>query len=719
MQIHSDPRNFIGVPLLVHPDAYKGGRYDRFQLHTVYAATAINTPFDAFYLQHDNPTALQPGVYRLYVALDPNGPWTERAQFTAVGGETGKKLVGAFGDEPDGPIFIKIERDGGGYVGPVYGAYLDRNGQAKDAAHSIIQSGNYEWTHGGGHHVILVEKAQFGFSAAAVKPYTVVPFNTTKTRNQISRVNLTPHYGGAPRRPFIDNRGIINTCGKHPYQWSDLVASRPRQPLADGPRGQGTTQFITALRAGRNGKWYFCDPWRFGFIDSTGAVFTLIGLRDREPLKYWGQTDAPDTFEVVGNWDASIPADKRFPLESWGFAWWPRTLELDPSAPPQGGEQPHVGPGPVCFICDRHGYILKAQFNATVRDEPAKVTRFIAAGDPWSIECIGDVLYVAERSKHRISKWSAVDGAYLGDLVTGVAMGQISQDRVWTKNMYQTARTKNLVAPEGMLIQDGWCYVASLAMREVRRFKMDDPTVYQTCLRIPDTIANATTANFAYIALSDGTFFPRGTLFLTTWNLSSMGVPWAYIPTPGPAYSDGVVPTHSKFSWSMNGDRETGPGDYGWQSTSYPAACAVGNGMLAVGTAMHGVTLFMARAAGEPLQTLDIAWGPLNRLIHGPQGAGALKLNKPWGVSTAQDNYLRVHGHDPATDHEGVEDMAVIAELQAQLQAAQNLTAQLQAESDAKDQQIATLTAENAALKSRASEVDQLAKQIDAKNPDA
>jgi Tfp pilus assembly protein PilN len=63
--------------------------------------------------------------------------------------------------------------------------------------------------------------------------------------------------------------------------------------------------------------------------------------------------------------------------------------------------------------------------------------------------------------------------------------------------------------------------------------------------------------------------------------------------------------------------------------------------------------------------------------------------------------------------------MAVIAELQAQLQAAQNLTAQLQAESDAKDQQIATLTAENAALKSRASEVDQLAKQIDAKNPDA
>ena len=404
-------------------------------------------------------------------------------------------------------------------------------------------------------------------------------------------------------RPCVTAQGVWTTANNQRYGFWEYESAVPRISLLDGPRGRGCVVCPTGLREGRNGKVYFVDPWRFGVVTAEGEVRTLAGYRHKAPPSYW---NGAQDLELVGDWSA-IPVAERGFHELWDMAWDARTLTTDPNASPIGGDQPHVT-GPVAFVTDTQRHrVCKLEFSPTVRDAPPRVTKFATTNRPWGCEFYNGQLWVTESGIHSVTVFDATTGAVV-------------------------RRVQGILRPEGIRYQDGFMYVGSLPSRKV--WKIDVSTFALS----EHFTANVFDGNsrFVNLAISDGTFGPRGMIALMHWSNNGLGHPHLYSP------AGALIP--------IDFGAKSPLGPY-WPTFSYGTAVSIGGGRMTFGTVLEGLC-----RASKSLPT-DKALSPLYaqgkreymergyHLTHGREGFGFFGLAQPWNVTPAIDAYLLDHGH--------------------------------------------------------------------------
>jgi hypothetical protein len=133
-------------------------------------------------------------------------------------------------------------------------------------------------------------------------------------------------------------------------------------------------------------------------------------------------------------------------------------------------------------------------------------------------------------------------------------------------------------------------------------------------------------SKYAKIAVSDGTFGPRGTVFCQTWSNAKRADEVGYLPGGG--------------TWRLPGGTLFGHGGYG-------AAVAVRAGRLCTGSSDEGVTRY---AIGTAINSTLYAQGEYEykhkhlQLLYGHTGISPYGYPAPRGISAAVDYYLDVNG---------------------------------------------------------------------------
>ena len=614
--------------MVVFVSYYSGGRYDRFQgLWSTLPGAAVRIAFrpDSFLFDGGN---LPPGEAVLLL----NGAPIARTVIPA-GAKTGE-FASDFSAVAEGWHAMRIEASG--WPCPTMWIYVIHGATA--AAHETmgVATASYGLMHPPKGQTYVHRHARVPARFAPVtqplQSITATPFATKPARAMLKQVQLAICRPDDNYRPARDKRGIWTTSNRQPYFWEDYTDKTPRLPLLDGPRGHGCVQGATHLQVGRNGKVYFTDFWRFGVMEVDGAVRTLAGIRHKGMARFWGDVKSGDAsrpvtvleeegIEFVGDWSA-VPRARWGFHETWGMAWLPSSLLTDPNAPPIGGEQPHAPGGPVAFISDSlSNRICRLEFSPTDRAAPAKITEFLALNNPWDVVCDeSDVLYVSERGRNRVSRFSAA-GVHLGDMPL-----------------------PGLLRPEGLFLLDGVLYVGSLTEKAVRRFDLragvELPRFPLQRFDVTGKLVWSLVDNnsrFVKIAVSDGTWGPRGSVMVSTWSNNRFGYP----PMLGP---DG-----SEIDY-MSGTTLKG---LPWSSMGYPTAAGIGNGQMVCSSSNEGVVMLLKAETSDPATPTSEAWAAMVTawvtrgfdLLYGHQGFGFYGLPLPWGASPETDRYLETWGH--------------------------------------------------------------------------
>lgn len=516
---------------------------------------------------------------------------------------------------------------------PRWFMYVDK-GQPRVTNFVPVASGSYDVAHRGLRHFYSRVPAGRSPSAWPLPARECPQFSEALPAAQLYRENLVPSREGNITRPNRTADGVVSSFNKQAYFWSDLIRKQPPLALLDGPRNVGTLMMPTTVLVTRQGGAYFADPWRVGRLAPDGTITTRAGFRHKAPASYYQGTQE---LELVGDWSA-IPRERHGFHEIWGLAWDGASLATNPDAKPIDGEQPHFT-GPRLFVADsQNNRVVLLSFKADAHDAPV-VTEFLTGlQDPWDVAWAGGVLYVTERKAHRIAAYDARTGAFLRTVVSGAALAKIDVNREVTRLAdLATIRAQPCVAPEGLFHQDGWLYFGSKANGQVRRVRPEGGDVQVVCE--PPIDGNS---KFMKIALSDGTFGPRGTVFSWTWSIGNFGMPVAHLP-------DGR-------RWSYNGFEYISRGRGGrWESLGYGSAGGIGLGRLITGSSQEGLVQISKALATDPApdyktfragQTAFLQRG--HNLLHGHHGYGHHGLPLPWGESAEIDHYLRWNGLAPA-----------------------------------------------------------------------
>jgi hypothetical protein len=464
-------------------------------------------------------------------------------------------------------------------------------------------------------------------------PRTVVNFSNAVRRSDLHVSQVVPLRFGDTHRVCATSDGWLSSFSVQPYHYSQMTAKVPNVPLLDGPRGVGTVCMTTHLQVGRNGKKYFCDPWRIGKIALDGTVTTLVGWRHPEISPHWQDKDLDKRVELVGDWSA-VPPERRGFHELWGMAWDKRTLGVDEAAQPiptEGNEKPHLV-GPVLFAADsQNNRIIRAEFSATTHAQRAKVTEFILGiADPWDVVCEDGVLYVSERQAHRIRAYDATTGALIRTVVEGQPLAFIDRNREVVRiASLDACKTQPCVAPEGLYWHDGWLYFGSKAQADIRRVRPDG-----SGLEVASYLVLDDNAKFVKFAVSDGTFGPAGAIAAAMWSNADYGWP--------------QVRLHGGTRWGIANSTPDIAGAGG--GFVYVSAVAFGQGRMVIGGANEGI-LEITRRTGELLASAAVSAGSTEYIangfdiLHGAHGFGFYGLPLPWGVSANIDVYLAHVGH--------------------------------------------------------------------------
>ncbi len=605
---------------------FEGGRYERYQRLVVLQGSSAKVEFFGYNWAGDGGgralsastyKLLVDGVERASVAVAAN---TVNSQFTLdlqpiADGWHELDIVGA-PTETCAQFWVYVQKGGS----PVNRSSVP----VTLGTHSLVFD-----THG--LHCSGTVPAVFTPTVIPLKARETPDFNTALTRIDLVQTQLSPTRPDDVYRPTVTSTGLMTTANTQAYFWSDFVAKMPRVALLDGPRGRGCVVMPTMLLTAHAGGTWFGDPWRIGKVDGDGTVKTLAGYRHRQPASFYS---GPQDLELVGDWSA-IPVERRGFHELWGFAFDPRTLATNPNTAPIDGEQPHLV-GPTMWVADTQNHrILKLVFSPVSRDVPPKVTEFITGlSEPWSVVYAQAKLYVSERTASRISVFDPDTGARLSTLLQGAALMSVStRDRFpYRTATLEACQREPIVGPEGMAFQDGWLYVGSWAQRQVRRINLATQAVEVV-------VANLIMDNnsfFAQIAVGDGSFGPRGSVFVVTWSVVGYGYPHAYLPDGRP--------------W----DYIAGSSEYGlpWAFSSYPTAVAVGRGRMVHGAVNEGLLQMSRRLPSDArLDRNKYVAGAQQYaqrgldLIHGSAGWSFHGQPLPWGTSPEIDYYLEAQGH--------------------------------------------------------------------------
>jgi hypothetical protein len=533
------------------------------------------------------------------------------------------------------PGWRRIEVGGlaGGETSPGWWVFVQRGSVGEQAFTPVVMSTFELIRRADSSHGFAIAPGKYRPAAKPLVRRDYTPFDTALPKAELNCTQLVPLRESDIHRPNLDPAGILSAFDRQSYFWSDVFAAEPRVALLDGPRGVGTFGMATHVEIGRGprGNVFACDPWRMVRIGADGSITTLVGKRHRGPASHY---EGPQNLELVGDW-SSVPIDRRGFHELWGFAWDERTLAINAAAAPipsENNEQPHVV-GPTVFLADtQNDRIVRVEFSATAHNLPARVTEFITGvADPWDIVFREGLLYVAERKAHRISAWDASTGAFVRTVVQGAALATVARDRIsYLTTSLADARGEKCVAPEGLYLLDDWLYFGSRAQAQVRRVHLRTAELQVVC---PVDVDGNT--NFVKIALSDGSFGPRGTVFMWTWSSKNFGFPQTILPDGSP--------------WPWYHEDHVGAGQ--WGAFAYPSAGAVGGGRLVTGGVNEGLLVVAKRSTSDTVASDAVRRGALEykrrglHLLFGEHGFGFFSLAQPFGYSADIDAYLSFHGH--------------------------------------------------------------------------
>jgi hypothetical protein len=469
-----------------------------------------------------------------------------------------------------------------------------------------------------------------------LEPRVAVPFSHAAPASALYRRDLSPTTDGdVPYVHTLSNgfRTALNTQG---YAFSTIGAKLPGLVLRDGPFGVGTLAGATHLRARRLGGLEFTDPWSFGHLDADGTIKRLAG---------WHHTE--NGLELAGEW-ASIPAARHGFHELWGGGWWPWSVSLANLDTSQAidGEHPHKEP-PVHLLPDsQNNRVCALEFSPTDRTKPPRVIELLTGlGDPWDLVFVDDHTFaLSERKRNRISLFrlerigGVLTATELAPLVQGPVGYAVVDDshRVQRTATIDAIRAQTCICPEGLFYQDGFVYFGSNAMSQIKRVRVSDRSIETKA-----TWPVYSKAEYAKIAVSDGTFYPRGTMFLSQWDVADEGAPWVFLPNGTRARL--IVPGSDVGTKGAGGK---------WAGIGYATACAVANGRLVYTGADYGVVeLTLAQPGDFVLDQALYKAGAKEyndagyRLTHGIDGYSQWRWPLPFGKSVALDYYLTAQGH--------------------------------------------------------------------------
>lgn len=220
-------------------------------------------------------------------------------------------------------------------------------------------------------------------------------------------------------------------------------------------------------------------------------------------------------------------------------------------------------------------------------------------------------------------------------------------DRRWPVSGRTLAelRAQPILLPEGIVYQDGWLYVGSFIQQRILRIHLatrQRQVVRDLSMGVPPNGADGTTPIFVKLAISDGTFGPRGTIFMATW--ARMFGPIGLVPQRGGGWTT--------WSTATPGDAVCGRGG-AWRDVGYGSAVGAGHGRLVYGGAGEGLAQITRATADDPrldaalYKTGIVEWHERGfELAYGSQGFGFYGEPLPWGTSPAIDYFLRWNGHE-------------------------------------------------------------------------
>jgi hypothetical protein len=645
--------------VLLFDQYHTSSRYERFQRLEVLTGSTASIRFRLFDLASGGVILTIPaGVYQLQVDGVTQSSVTMPA--SQVLGTFTLDITGI----SDGWRILDIVRvDTPSQSCAPWAVFVNKAGGQAIAHDEIpVMSGSYEIAHFSLDHQYAFVPATFDPTIAPLADRSCPVFSTADAHTTLFRENIVPSRHEANiHRTSVNADGIKSTFNKQNYEFQDLVREFPNYHLLDGPRGEGTLMAPTHIMVDRHGGAYCLDPWRVVRVSSDGTITTRAGWRDSKPPRNHSDNTAPgnsDGLELVGDWSA-IPADRRGFHELWGGAFDLNSVafaNLDTGAPQQlnsiNGELEHPHSiGPRLFVSDsQNNRICLLTFTRDSFTAAPAVTEFLTGlGDPWDVVwTVGTeeglstgVIYVSERTSHRIACYNATTGAFIRTVVDGAALATVNASRfVVSLAPLATIRAEDVVAPEGLAYRSGWLYYGSIAMQEVRRVNLTTGEIQVLCRPLFDP----TNSRFIKIAVSDGTFGPDGTVFTVSHTASNnFGMPVAWLPGTGPAGT----------RWGINGFDRISRGRGGmWESLGYPTAVGVGLGRLYCGSSEEGLIRISKAATGDLTPNMarylsgQTLWQSLGyRMFYGEEGFGFYGLDLPWGEDQDIDYFLSWNGH--------------------------------------------------------------------------
>jgi len=458
-------------------------------------------------------------------------------------------------------------------------------------------------------------------------------FATEPRRDQLVQTQLAICRQDDKYRTVTKGGTLLNTANRQDYFYSDMSEPRPRFQMLDGPRGRGTVVCPTHMEVGGAtppgmgfvGNVYFCEPRRFGKIRASGEVVTLAGERHRAPPSYWD--DAVQNVDLVGDW-SQMPANRpHYFKKLWGMTWNSFTFRTDTTAPPNPAErnlQPHIT-GVEAFLADSlNDRVAKLKFDKDSHLVPPIVTEFFLGRECWDVVELGfesQLLAISVRQENRIV---VVDMA-------GVVVEQFGA--TLPEGLYYL--------PDSTTPRDGWLYYGSKATKSVRKRHM---TTGQDLLAANLTTAIDTNSMYVKIAVSDGTFGPRGMIGVVTWSNNRYGYPALYRAN-GSEIDGWLWAGTARPGRQWVGSADPPPG--------YTSAIGFGFGRMVFGTVHEGaIQLSKALPTDAPMSAMYFTgqreWYDRGyQLTHGHRGFGQYGLPQPWGVSNPIDAFLIGNGHVP------------------------------------------------------------------------
>lgn len=439
-------------------------------------------------------------------------------------------------------------------------------------------------------------------------------FSTADSYTTMYRRNVIPQRSGNVFRPNINQTGIHSTMSVNPYLYDAIRTRFPKLALLEGPRGFASVPQATHIQTDRHGAPYLATShgtWRVGldgtakircgdYHDGTPGNFLVtpsdLELRYNNAVAAKQWETAADLHEewrfktnlkLKGKWE-QVPRFLRGFQEIWGFAFWQRSLALDPNAPPIGGEQPHLN-GPQQFVASPGtNTVYRLTFSKNNTEEEPTVTVF--AGDlAHCFDCVevNDVVYVSERDANRISMWNAANGNFIGILIS-------------------------TSSPEGLFFQDGFLYFTTRSGNQasIRKINLSAEILEVVYSFTYNTVGD----QFIKIALSDGTFGPRGTIFYTTYTNVTTGYPKA------------ILPNGTQWTFATHGGLPGGKGGR-WPMNGYNCAVGVGMGRLYCSSSDEGLVVISKALPGDPTLNEGLAYQGYQEYVR-----AGMKL--VWGQNT-------------------------------------------------------------------------------------